>query len=309
MDEKKVFISYSRDDFDIVRSLVERLTKDVGNVFWMDLEGIESGSQFDEVIIQAIDNAQITLLMYSERVVKSEWVKREARYTVDNDKRLVPVIIRGEKLKGWVNFRYGDLDTININDDKQYNKLVKNLIKWLGVQKKEEPRQKNKEDKPKDSSTKKKNKPHNDSSKNGSTLESTLTFKYFEKEIKMVRIGDSSLYFGSLSGKNELFIKRLSDTIEPNHNGIDGLAGMLSAGALAAALSFVVPIAPIAIASSVGLGYLGSKLFSSKSEIDQCINYLRATYSLNFKRLPKNLKLQDNLDQDIIMLDWNDRLI
>ena len=51
MDEKKVFISYSRDDKEIVFPLVERLKKDVGDVFWIDLDGVECGAQYEKIKI------------------------------------------------------------------------------------------------------------------------------------------------------------------------------------------------------------------------------------------------------------------
>lgn len=62
----KIFISYSRHDKNTVFMLKDEIEDLIGKgSCWIDLTGIESDKQFIDVIIDAIDNADIFLFMYS----------------------------------------------------------------------------------------------------------------------------------------------------------------------------------------------------------------------------------------------------
>ena len=357
MRSKQVFISYSREDFNSVRLLVEKLTKDVGDVFWMDLEGIESGEKFDQVIIQAINNAQITLFMYTDNVIKSEWVKKEASYTVRTNKKLIPVFIKGKKMKDWADFHYGEYDSINIQDPIQYQKLVKDLINRLGIKKeakdasaisyKEDISVENilksalpspthrmldyLDDETKETLDKLAKQHRNssiydvldeccienklserikqlskaDDTNEDDSLKTFLNYKYHDKTIRMIRLGNTSMYLGSVSGKSKKIIKELSRiTVEHSHQ--------LSPNEILEShkLSFAAGVhSPFPILNVFGLGFLDKRFFLFGQSIDKCVKHLRNEYHLNFKRLPKEYAPGEHLDRDIIMLDWNDRFI
>ena len=49
-----IFISYSRHDKEIVLPFVKSIEQKFGAVCWIDLEGIESGSQFEDVIVDTL---------------------------------------------------------------------------------------------------------------------------------------------------------------------------------------------------------------------------------------------------------------
>lgn len=106
MEEAKhdIFISYSRQDQALVIPLVERINKEVGALCWIDLDGIESGEEFEEVIMKGIEESQVVLFMLSEASLKSPWTKREVYYAESENKRIVPVLIDGDKLRGWSSF-------------------------------------------------------------------------------------------------------------------------------------------------------------------------------------------------------------
>ena len=62
----KIFISYSRADYDKVMILKKEIEHLIGvGSCWVDLTGIESDQQFVDVIIDAIDKSDIFLFMYS----------------------------------------------------------------------------------------------------------------------------------------------------------------------------------------------------------------------------------------------------
>ena len=73
-----VFISYSRKDFDEVSSILESLKMAIpGLTYWFDITGIESGDEFEEKIIAAIDNSTYVLFALSENSIQSKWTKDE----------------------------------------------------------------------------------------------------------------------------------------------------------------------------------------------------------------------------------------
>lgn len=132
---REIFVSYSRNDKSIVLPYVKLISEAVGRNCWIDLKGIESGIEFEEVIIKAIDECQVVLFMLSDSSLRSKWTKREVIYAEDEGKRIVPVLVDGEKLRGWFKFHFGNVDFIDIRSEEQKEKLVANLRTWLGVEK------------------------------------------------------------------------------------------------------------------------------------------------------------------------------
>ena len=62
-----VFISYSRRDIDLVKSIKAAIEEAAKVVCWMDLKAIESGSKrFTKDIIDGINNCGVFLFMLSE---------------------------------------------------------------------------------------------------------------------------------------------------------------------------------------------------------------------------------------------------
>ena len=134
MEHYDIFISYSRRDKDKVYTFVEEMEKHIGQKCWMDLDCIQSGEQFEDIIINALDKCQIVLFMLSDNSLESKWTKREVYYAEDEGKRIVPILVSGEKLRGWFKFHFGNVDYININSTTQTRKLFNDLCSWLGIQ-------------------------------------------------------------------------------------------------------------------------------------------------------------------------------
>lgn len=128
-----IFISYSRHDKEIVLPFVKSIEQKFGAVCWIDLEGIEYGSQFEDVIVDAIDDSKVVLFMLSDYSLKSKWTKREVLYAEDEGKRIVPIIVGGKGLRKWFKFHFGNIDYVDLNSQEQQEKLFKNLATWLGV--------------------------------------------------------------------------------------------------------------------------------------------------------------------------------
>lgn len=133
-NSKPIFISYSRIDKNIVFPFVKRIEQELNTTCWIDSEGIESGSQFEEVIVNAIEESNVVLFMLSASSINSKWTKREVLYAEDERKRIVPVVVDKKGLRKWFKFHFGNVDYIDIIDEGQCDKLLNNLASWIGVE-------------------------------------------------------------------------------------------------------------------------------------------------------------------------------
>lgn len=131
---KEIFISYSRHDKSSVLPVVEHINREVDTQCWIDLKGIESGEEFEEIIMQAIEESKVVLFMLSDNSLKSPWTKREVYYAEGEGKRIVPNLIDGNKLRGWFKFHFGNVDFIDIHSIEHKEKLIRNLKSWLKTQ-------------------------------------------------------------------------------------------------------------------------------------------------------------------------------
>lgn len=128
-----VFISYSRKDFDEVSVLIETIRAEIPDLsIWFDITGIESGDEFEEKIISAIDNSSYVLFALSENSIGSKWTKDEVMYARNTDKKVIPVLLKGAQMKGWFLFKFGRVDCIDSTNDLQMEKLLQNLSDWTG---------------------------------------------------------------------------------------------------------------------------------------------------------------------------------
>jgi len=128
-----VFISYSRKDFEEVSALIEKVKVALPGIsYWFDIDGIESGDEFEDKIISAIDNSSYVLFALSENFIGSQWTKDEVMYAKNTDKKVIPVLLRGAQMKGWFLFKFGRVDCIDSTNQLQMDKLLHNLAAWTG---------------------------------------------------------------------------------------------------------------------------------------------------------------------------------
>ena len=133
MKNHEIFISYSRKDLQQVISIRDEIKEKIGAESWIDIKGIESGDQFINKIVGAIDKAKVVLFMVSEASMKSEYAQREVMYAKNSGKKVVPVILDNSQLQGWFLFLFGVVDYIDINNPRQKDKFFENMRGWLGL--------------------------------------------------------------------------------------------------------------------------------------------------------------------------------
>ena len=128
-----IFVSYSRADIDAVTRIVNDIHTQTNAKCWIDWKGIESGDEFVDVIISAIDSVDTVVFMLSANAMDSFFVKKEIEYARNTGKKIIPVVLDGGKLRGWFLFQFGNVDYTDISKPLEYNKLLDNLKKWYGA--------------------------------------------------------------------------------------------------------------------------------------------------------------------------------
>lgn len=116
-----------------MRKLVDDIHTKSNARCWVDWNGIESGDQFVDVIINAIDKVDTVLFILSDNSMSSEFARREIDYARNTGKKIVPVVVDGGKLRGWFLFFFGSVDYIDIKVPMQYDKLLRNIGDWYGA--------------------------------------------------------------------------------------------------------------------------------------------------------------------------------
>ena len=141
---EKVFISYKRVDKDRVFAIKDFIERGLGgdvdgkNYCWIDLEGIESDAQFANVIIRAINRADIFLFMYSathSEIVdfENDWTVKEINFAQMKKKRIVFVNIDGSALSDWFALLFGTKQQVDGTEEEALQRLCNDMRKWLGL--------------------------------------------------------------------------------------------------------------------------------------------------------------------------------
>ena len=144
---EKIFISYKRIDKEKVLPIVEEINQRTGASCWIDLEGIESGDQFERVIIRAIKECEILVFMMTSNSIAPlmdpktgqpdystpSWTEREVKFALDRKKRVIPLSIDGTMVSDcdWLAFNCSGIDSIDYSNKDQREKFFRNLSKWL----------------------------------------------------------------------------------------------------------------------------------------------------------------------------------
>ena len=87
---QNVFISYSRQDFNVVDKVTEALSGN-GINYWIDREGLEPGVTFPDKIANSIKDCDVFLFLSSENANASPWTLREISMAIDLGKTVLPV--------------------------------------------------------------------------------------------------------------------------------------------------------------------------------------------------------------------------
>ncbi|MDX2076362.1 MAG: TIR domain-containing protein [bacterium] len=128
-----VFLSYSRKDTDMMNRVRDELRAS-GLTVWTD-EGLEAGTpSWTRDIDQAIRNTGCLVVLLSPDAYNSEWVGREIAFAQTHNKRIFPMLVRGDTTNA-VPFdlaRHNFVD-IRTNYDTGMQKTIRDIRKHLNI--------------------------------------------------------------------------------------------------------------------------------------------------------------------------------
>src|SRR5215216_4761130 len=112
----KLFVSYSRRDSVAARKLIEAF-KSINQDVWVDWESIPPAVDWLEQIFRGIEEADAFIFMISPDSIASEVCKVEINRAAQNNKRIIPIVLRDVQPKdapenirklNWTFIREGD---------------------------------------------------------------------------------------------------------------------------------------------------------------------------------------------------------
>lgn len=117
----QVFISYSRKDEETV-GYIKTILEECHIPYWIDKEGIFSGENYKEVIVDAIDVAKVVIFMSSANSNASINVIRELGYAVQQRKTIIPVLLDDAPYAKSIRLDIADIDQIEYKNTEQTKK-------------------------------------------------------------------------------------------------------------------------------------------------------------------------------------------
>lgn len=125
-----IFISYSRQDADIVKKVSEELMS-AGYSVWIDKDGIESGDAFKSVIVKAIESCNTIVYFSSYSSNKSYWTTKEISVAIYEGKNIIPIRLDNSKYNSEIKFDLINLDYIDMSDQSLVGEGIQKLIRSL----------------------------------------------------------------------------------------------------------------------------------------------------------------------------------
>lgn len=98
-----IFISHSSDDGKIAKQVCNKL-EERGASVWIAPRDIGPGEEWDEAIIEAIQNCDNVLVLISDSANESQQVKREINLAEGYDSTVIPVLVDGTEPAGKLKF-------------------------------------------------------------------------------------------------------------------------------------------------------------------------------------------------------------
>lgn len=130
----KVFFSYSRKDTEKADAICHLL--DAMNVpYWIDRDGIFSGSNFKELIVKAISSTEVVLFLSSENSNKSSNVAKEISIADQHNKIIIPVRLDASAMHPKIAYDLAGIDFLDLFtfDEKSVGKLKNAILGQLAI--------------------------------------------------------------------------------------------------------------------------------------------------------------------------------
>lgn len=129
-----VFISYSREDKEVVLALAGEL-RSCGVSLWIDQGGIDGAAMWGEEIVNALENAKVLLLMVSERSVNSHNVVKEVVLASERKEHILPIHLEPTRIPSGLKYPLAGIQHIEYyaNDPEESLRSILRSLERLGV--------------------------------------------------------------------------------------------------------------------------------------------------------------------------------
>lgn len=107
----KTFISYSTKDSIFAKKIAQSI-KEWGYSYWIAPDMIPAGSSYAKEIPQAIEMADVFILLLSKNSMESIWVEKELDHALSNRKKVLPVLLDQTPLNGTFQFYLNNVQFI-----------------------------------------------------------------------------------------------------------------------------------------------------------------------------------------------------
>lgn len=130
----KVFVSYSRKDADKADSICS-LLDNMNISYWIDRDGVFSGSNFKELIVKAISSTEIVLFLSSQYSNQSSNVAKEISIADQYDKIIIPVRLDSSSMHPKIAYDLAGIDFLDLFsfDEKSISKLKNAILGQLAM--------------------------------------------------------------------------------------------------------------------------------------------------------------------------------
>lgn len=88
----KIYLAYTRSDFDFVRKLTHDLEK-LGLSYWLDIEHIKELDDPRPLIRNALEECQMLFLICSNAAMESKRIQSEYTYFLSKNKMIIPLLV------------------------------------------------------------------------------------------------------------------------------------------------------------------------------------------------------------------------
>jgi ribosomal protein L7/L12 len=127
-----LFLSYSRDDIQLIDELINRL-RQAGCHVWIDRTGIQGGELYRTRIVQAITECEYFMIALSSSSIKSRNVRKELDLAEVRNKTILPILLEQVSTPPEMEYQLAGLHTIDMtNFDEGCKQLLKSLGKESG---------------------------------------------------------------------------------------------------------------------------------------------------------------------------------
>lgn len=130
----KVFVSYSRKDSEVAKGICDILNK-LNIPYWIDINGVYSGVNFKEVIVNAIASCEIVLFLSSENSNKSDNVSKEISLADKYGKIIIPVRLDTSPMNPKIDYDLAGIDYVDLFsfEEKNLAKLRNAILGHLAM--------------------------------------------------------------------------------------------------------------------------------------------------------------------------------